>query len=125
MIKAQEVIPALGHRFVDGICTVCGEKEDTKPSDPVKETDDPVKDTGDPEKEGILIGDLNDDGRITAKDSMITQRFAIHLVKLDDKHKIAADANGDGRVTAADALQILRYSVHLNAHKRIGNVIKA
>ena len=29
VLTAQEVVPALGHKFVNGVCTVCGEKDPT------------------------------------------------------------------------------------------------
>ncbi len=115
VIEPQEIIPAIGHSFIDGVCEVCGKHEN-------KETGDPKKETSDPEKDGVLIGDLNNDDKVTAKDSMIVQRYAIRLIKLDKKQIFAADANGDGKVTASDALQILRYSVHLKANERVGKV---
>ncbi len=117
VIEPQEIIPAIGHSFIDGVCEVCGKHEN-------KETGDPKKETSDPEKDGVLIGDLNNDDKVTAKDSMIVQRYAIRLIKLDEKQIFAADANGDGKVTASDALQILRYSVHLKANERVGKVLE-
>ncbi len=27
VLTAQEVVPALGHKFENGVCTVCGEKD--------------------------------------------------------------------------------------------------
>ena len=42
---------------------------------------------------------------------MLIQRYAVHLIKLDDTQLKAADVNGDGKVTNKDALSILRYSI--------------
>lgn len=56
-------------------------------------------------------GDVNGDNKVTAKDSLIIQRYAIGLEKLDDKSLAAADVNGDGRVTTKDALEILRHTI--------------
>ena len=39
-----EAIPALGHRYVNGVCTVCGAADPTKP-DPVDPVD-PVEPSG-------------------------------------------------------------------------------
>lgn len=36
IIKEQQVVPAAGHHYVDGVCTVCGEKD---PDAPVEPTD--------------------------------------------------------------------------------------
>ena len=71
-------------------------------------------DTGtdtDPDKPTVKKGDVNKDGKVTAKDSMLIQRYAIHLAKLDDDQLIAADINGDNRVTNKDALSILRHTI--------------
>ena len=64
-----------------------------------------------PDKPQIKPGDVNGDGKITAKDSMLVQRYTINLVKLsDDQHK-TADVTGDRKVTNKDALAILRYTI--------------
>ena len=34
-------IPALGHTFVDGVCTVCGEEEPEAPAEPLPPENDP------------------------------------------------------------------------------------
>ena len=56
-------------------------------------------------------GDVNSDNKITAKDSMLIQRYAVNLIKLDDTQLKAADVNGDGKVTNKDALAILRFTI--------------
>lgn len=58
-------------------------------------------------------GDVNGDGKVTAKDSMTVQRYAIKLVELTDDQLKAADVDNDGKVTAKDALYILRCSINL------------
>ena len=67
-------------------------------------TDDKPKDT-----DNFKLGDVNSDNKITAKDSMLIQRHAVHLITLDETQLKAADVNGDGRVTNKDALAILIY----------------
>ena len=56
-------------------------------------------------------GDINNDGKITAKDSMMIQRYAVNLISLDDNQIKAADINKDGKVTNKDALAILRFTI--------------
>ena len=68
------------------------------------------RDTPDPARK---LGDVNGDGKVTAADAMVIQRYSVHLTQLDDEQLAAADVNGDGKVTAKDALVIQRYSIKL------------
>ena len=63
---------------------------------------------------------MNGDGKVTAKDSMLIQRYAVNLVSLSDDQQKAADVNGDGKVTAKDALEILRYTIRMSKNDKIG-----
>ena len=65
-------------------------------------------------------GDVEGDGKISAKDSMLIQRYVINIRKLDDTDLKAADVNGDGKVTNKDALEILRYTINLSKNDKIG-----
>ena len=69
------------------------------------------------------LGDVDDDGKISAKDSMLIQRYVINLKKLDELQQKYADVNGDGKVTNKDALEILRYTIHMSKSDRIGKII--
>ena len=71
------------------------------------------------QKENIL-GDVNGDGKVTAKDSMLIQRFVINLEKLDNNQQKLADVDGNNKVTNADALSILRYTIKANVKYPIG-----
>ena len=62
----------------------------------------------------IMLGDLNNDNRITAADARIALRFSARLETPTDSEKLAADVNKDLRVTAADARLILRVAAHLD-----------
>ena len=54
-----------------------------------------------------MIGDLNSDTEITAKDAtVILQGVAGMITDLNDT---VADVNGDGEVTAKDATQVLQF----------------
>ena len=59
----------------------------------------------------ITPGDIDSDGKVSAKDSMLIQRYVIKLKQLDDTQLKAADVNGDGKVTNKDALAILRFTI--------------
>ncbi len=58
-----------------------------------------------------MKGDANGDGKVSAKDSLLIQRYALKLAELDAKGYEAADVNGDGKVTAKDALEVLRFTI--------------
>ena len=65
------------------------------------------------EDDNILYGDVNGDGKITAKDSLMTQRYAIKLATLTADQLKAADVDKDNKVTTKDALYILRCSINM------------
>ena len=92
-----------------------------------KETPDPDtntdKETPDPEM--YMYGDVNMDGKITARDSLLVQRYSISLTKFDDTQVMLADVSEDGRVTAADSLAILRYSISLPTKSITGRRVAA
>ena len=69
-------------------------------------------DENDPENT-VVYGDINRDGKVTAKDSMAVQRYAIKLSDLNDAQLKAADVDKDGKVTSKDAMYILRCSINL------------
>lgn len=57
-----------------------------------------------------LLGDLNDDGFITASDALMALQAATNKITLSDEHKKAADVDGQVGVSANDALLILQYA---------------
>ena len=80
-------------------------------------------DLPDKPKTSGVYGDVDGDGRISAKDSLLIQRYVINLKKLDDNQFAAGDVNHDGKVTNKDALDILRFTIHLSKNKDIGQQI--
>lgn len=56
----------------------------------------------------VVIGDLDGDGKPTAKDALLVLKAAAGEVELTDAQKKAADFNGDGVYNAKDALAILK-----------------
>ena len=78
-------IPATGHTFVNGTCTVCGAP-------------------------AVKIGDANGDGRITPADVTLLRLYIAGKLPPDTSVNIAAsDVDGNGRITPADitALRLL------------------
>ena len=64
----------------------------------------------------FTLGDVTADGKITAKDSLVIQRYTIGLESLELRYKLAADVNGDGKITAKDAIEILRFTIGLKSN---------
>ena len=74
----------LGHDFENGVCTICGERD----------------------QNSTVIGDANGDGVVNMADSvLITRRLAGWNVEVDS---IAADMDGDGVVDTKDVIMINR-----------------
>lgn len=80
------VLPATGHRFEDGVCTVCGEKEFSG-----------------------LLGDVNNNGKIDAMDYLLLKRFCLDTFKLTEEQMAVADVYNDGKITALDYMLIKRH----------------
>ena len=70
-----------------------------------------------------LLGDVNGDSKISAKDSLLIQKHAINIEKLDEVEQKLADVDGNGKVTNADAMHILRYTIHSKVAYNIGDGI--
>lgn len=58
-------------------------------------------------------GDLNGDGKISAKDIVCVQRLIVGLDELNDSSLAKADLNGDGKVSAKDIVVLQRHIVGL------------
>jgi hypothetical protein len=84
VLVAQEEISPIGHNYVDGKCERCGQQDD-------------------------LLGDLDGNGRVNARDVRLLLRYIAGLTEADEVKEIAADFNGDGRINARDARDILRF----------------
>ena len=75
-----------------------------------KETDTDT-DTQKPEK--YVYGDVDSDGEITSRDSLLVLRCSVKLENFTQAQIKSGDVDGDGRITSLDSLKILRYSVGL------------
>ncbi|MBE6845228.1 MAG: hypothetical protein E7508_05885 [Ruminococcus sp.] len=75
-----------GHIYEDGICTECGETEDID----------------------YVIGDANNDGKMTVSDAAFIARTLAKREIISVILNPAADYNSDGKVTVSDAAAIAR-----------------
>lgn len=66
-----------------------------------------------------MIGDLNKDGKVDARDASLTLAFVADITadpsKVTDTDRWVDDVNRDGKITAVDASIILRYYADLQA----------
>ena len=69
------------------------------------------------------MGDVDFDGKITAKDSLLIMRDVIKLQKFNTIQSLVADVNNDGKVTNADAMVILRYTIKLPVSGSVGKEV--
>ena len=88
----------------------------TKSDDFALRTDGTVwKVTGVPEKiitlgtDGMVYGDVNGDGTVTAADLLIVMNNLSGRTGLTDDQVLAADVDGDGMVTLADLTKMIQY----------------
>ncbi|WP_294466308.1 dockerin type I repeat-containing protein, partial [uncultured Ruminococcus sp.] len=56
-----------------------------------------------------LLGDVNNDGKVSVLDATEIQKYIAGLVTLSDSQLAAGDVNGDGNLTVTDATQIQKY----------------
>ena len=62
-------------------------------------------------RSGVLLGDVSEDGSISAFDGSLVLQFVVEEIDLSDTQQTAADVNGNGTVNAFDASNILQYVV--------------
>lgn len=79
------IIPAEGHSYgEDNTCSVCGDKN-------------------------YVLGDINADGQISAKDLNLIKKYLAGSGLLTEKQLLAADVTCDGRIAAVDMNLISRF----------------
>ena len=62
-----------------------------------------------------MLGDINEDGEITASDARTVLRVSAEMETLPEEKLVYADVNFDGEITASDARAILRASAEIEA----------
>ena len=65
--------------------------------------------------EGIIKGDVNNDGNVRSNDAILALRMASGLIESTPEQRQAADMNDDGMVKSNDAILILREAAGLAA----------
>ena len=141
----DRVIPAEGHQYItieqrDGtvkhFCIFCGDsfisgepKETPDTPDtvdqvqptPVEIIKEPVVDTTSRIVD-VLLGDVDQDGTLTANDALMISRAYVGLEKFTSVGGIIADVDLDGEITAVDSLIVLRSLVGLKKEGIVGEI---
>lgn len=60
---------------------------------------------------GTVLGDVDDDGEVTAADALLVMRYSLEICTLE--HPETADVNHDGKIDLVDALLILRFAMDI------------
>lgn len=109
VLTAQEVVPALGHKFENGVCTVCGEKDPNyvEPVAPEFKDADSIKDYAKDAvawaaKEGVVKGD--DQGNFNPTANITRQDFVTMLWRLK------GETASDKELTFGDKADIKDYA---------------
>ena len=71
-----------------------------------------------------LLGDINNDGKISTDDSLLLKNHLVGKMILDENEKILADINGDGEISLTD-LSLLKGKIkseNENATDKVSNV---
>ncbi len=63
----------------------------------------------------LIMGDLNNDGKVTAEDARIALRIAAKLENASAYQMKVGDLNKDGKISAMEARYILRFAAKLDA----------
>ncbi len=61
--------------------------------------------------EDIMSGDVNNDGRVTISDAIITLKAALNLMSLDEKQTKAADIDLNNKISVSDAVSIQKIAL--------------
>ena len=64
----------------------------------------------------ILLGDVNNDGKIDVTDATLVQMIAAEVVVPTEAQKAAGDVNKDGSVDVSDATLIQMYAAETITH---------
>ncbi|MEE0957986.1 MAG: dockerin type I domain-containing protein [Ruminococcus sp.] len=62
-----------------------------------------------PEQEGVILGDVDNDGQVTIDDATMLQQALVKMIELDEIAQMVGDVNGDGKLSIMDVTFIQRY----------------
>ena len=124
ILVAQEVIPALGHRYtaevteptctVDGytthICENCGDRyvDDYVEAKNHNYVDGKCTGCGVADPDAIQFGDVNGDGRVDTTDAKLIMQYDLGILDETALNLSVADVNGDGKIDTTDAKLIMQ-----------------
>lgn len=86
-VRSHTDLPAAGHKYENGKCTVCGE------SDP----------------NARMLGDLNGDKKINSTDYMLLKRYVLGTFALKEDQLLVANVNHDKRINSTDYMLLKRH----------------
>lgn len=89
VVLSHKELPAAGHRFENGKCTVCGAR--------------------DPSASVLATGDLDGSGSIGAADYLLLKRYVLGTYAFTADQETAGDVNHDGRVDSGDYMLLKRH----------------
>lgn len=69
---------------------------------------------------GMIYGDVNNDGMITIVDATIVQKHIVNMVHLDNVNQKLADVDVDGVITVKDATAVQKYIVNVDGYGKTG-----
>ena len=69
---------------------------------------------------GMIYGDVNNDGLITIVDATIVQKYIVNVAQLDNVNQKLADVDVDGVITVKDATAVQKYIVNVDGYGKTG-----
>ena len=75
--------------------------------------------------EGMIYGDVNNDGIITVVDATIVQKHIVNIAHLDNVNQKLADVDVDGVITVKDATAVQKYIVNVDEYGKTGEKFSA
>ncbi len=74
---------------------------------------------------GMIYGDVNNDGLITIVDATIVQKYIVNKAQLDNVNQKLADVDVDGVITVKDATAVQKYIVNVDGYGKTGEKFAA
>ena len=75
--------------------------------------------------DGMIYGDVNNDGMITIVDATIVQKYIVNVAQLDNVNQKLADVDVDGVITVKDATAVQKYIVDVDGYGKTGEKFAA
>lgn len=70
----------------------------------------------------ILLGDINEDGKVSLLDAVLAQKYSIGLGTLTSKQIAEGDVNSDGSVNLLDAVILQKYAIQIAVNYPVGQM---